>query len=49
MIYFLLKHSLVPGFARKFALRFTNFQQRMELMSKGVAKTVANQSKKAAE
>lgn len=38
MAYFLLKHNLVPGFARKFALRFTDFQQRMGLMAMNVAK-----------
>jgi hypothetical protein len=43
MAYFLLKHNLVPSFAQKFALRFTNFQQRMDLMTAGVAKTVAKQ------
>ena len=41
MAYFLLKHNLVPSFAYKFALRFTNFQQRMDLMTAGVAKREA--------
>jgi hypothetical protein len=38
MIYLLLKHNLIPNFAYKFALRFTNFEQRMGLMSINVKK-----------
>ena len=48
MAYFLLKHNLIPSILRKFALRYTTFDQRLALMTAGVARTVAK-NKEAAE
>ena len=48
MVYFLLKHNLIPSVLRKFALRYITFSDRLTLMSAGVARTVAK-NKGAAE
>jgi hypothetical protein len=48
MAYFLLKHNLIPSILRKFALRYTTFDQVKALMTAGVARTVAK-NKEAAE